>query len=406
MTGNRGTAIVHPAPRHKDDAAACGIALTADVSRVLASEPLFARLSGQLADLLGRRMPVSLQLTGLCDSENAVTELELFCQALAEALDAPGVHATALEITLPGQMPGPATAWQIRRNILGEGPLNIVCDEQSMSGKDFWLQLWELREESNIRAAFWPLVASPCPLLTSEPASNILPELGLQAPSESAWVSASLRLTHYINESGELDDKALATALENMLVRAESVHLASRWPTATMQHDAWMNRRLAIQIDGLGDYASRCRLEPDSHETLQKLRQILLQIRHVLRQQSRQLARTTGVLPAIDQHNPARRLAAGPDRDRWELRWLQAVERSAVGHRNLLVMSPWALFPRGSADLRWMDLLPLLRMADACVFRDRPEILQWSINEFKHFHRRTWALMRQIEADALVAERL
>jgi hypothetical protein len=48
----------------------------------------------------------------------------------------------------------------------------------------------------------------------------------------------------------------------------------------------------------------------------------------------------------------------------------------------------------------------LLRMADACVFRGRPEITQWNINEFKHFHRRTWALMRQIETDALVAERL
>ncbi len=72
----------------------------------------------------------------------------------------------------------------------------------------------------------------------------------------------------------------------------------------------------------------------------------------------------------------------------------------------MLVLSPWALFPRGNGDLRWMDLLPLLRLADACDFRDRPDISDWNINEFKHFHRRTWALMRRIEADTLVAERL
>ena len=406
MTGNRGMAIVHPAQRHEDDVAVYGIALTADVSRILASEPLFARLSGQLADLLGREMPVSLLLTGLGGSEHAVIELETLCQALADALDAPGVHSTALEITLPGQTPDPAVAWRIRRDILGDGPLNIVCDEQSMSAKKFWLQLWELRQESHVRAAFWPLVASACPLLTSEHANNILPESGLQAPPESAWVGASLTLTHYMTACGELDDAALVAALKNVLLRAESVHVSGRWPTAAMQHDAWMNRRLAIRMDGLGDYARRLGLEPGRHETLQKLRQVLLQIRHVLRQQSRRLAKSSGVLPAIDQHNPARKLAAGPDTDRWEMRWLRAVERSATGHRNLLVLSPWALFPRGSADLRWMDLLPLLRMADGCVFRDRPDITQWNINEFKHFHRRTWALMRQIEADALVAERL
>ncbi len=406
MAGNRGTAIERPAPCHDDDVAACGIALATDVSRILASEPLFARLTGQLGDALARRLPVSLLLTGLRDSENPVVELETLCQALADALDAPGTHTAALEITLPGQTPDPDVVWRIRRDTLGEGPLNIICDDRSMAGKNFWLQLWHLREESNICAAFWPLVASPCALLTTEIADNILPGLGLQAPSESAWVTATLTLTRFLDDSGGLDDEALVAALHDLLAKAESMHVIGQWPTAAMQNDAWMNRRLAIRVDGLGDYARRRGLEPGRHETLQKLRQVLLQIRHVLRQQSRQLAQTTGILPAIELHNPARQLGAGPDRDRWEMRWQRAVERSAVRHRNMLVLSPWALFPRGSADLRWMDLLPLLRMADACVFRGRPEITKWNINEFKHFHRRTWALMRQIEADALVAERL
>lgn len=406
MTGNRGTAILRRAACHDDGVSACGIALKTDLPRSLASEPLFARLAGQIADALGRRLAVSLQLFWPQDKEHATAEFESFCRGLAHALDLAGVNKTALEITLTGQTPQPGAAWQIRRDELSAGPLNIICDEPSMSAREFWLQLWDLRAETNVRAAFWPLVTSPCALLTAEHADNILPGLGLQASSESAWITATLSLNDYADSRGELDDAALELALDDVFAKADLAHTNALWPTAVMQHDAWMNRRLAIRVEGLGDYAKRCGLEPERHATLQRLRQILLRIRQVLRQCSQQQAKMNGLLPAIELHNPAGKLPAGPQRDRWESRWLSAVEQAAVRHRNMLVLSPWALFPRGNADLRWMDLLPLLRLADACVFRDKPDISDWNINEFKHFHRRTWALMRRIEADTLVAERL
>lgn len=406
MTGNRGTAILRRAACLDDGVSACGIALKIDLPRILASEPLFARLAGQIADALGRRLAVSLQLFWPQDKEHATAEFESFCRGLAHALDLAGVNKTALEITLTGQTPQPGAAWQIRRDELSAGPLNIICDEPSMSAREFWLQLWDLRAETNVRAAFWPLVTSPCALLTAEHADNILPGLGLQASSESAWITATLSLNDYADSRGELDDAALALALDDVFAKADLAHTNAQWPTAVMQHDAWMNRRLAIRVEGLADYAKRCGLAPEQHATLQQLRRILLRIRQVLRQCSQQQAKMNGLLPAIDLHNPAGKLPAGPQRDRWESRWLSAVEQAAVSHRNMLVLSPWALFPRGNADLRWMDLLPLLRLADACVFRDKPDISDWNINEFKHFHRRTWALMRRIEADTLVAERL
>ena len=349
---------------------------------------------------------MSLHLFWPQDKEHATAEFESFCRGLAHALDLAGVNKTALEITLTGQTPQPGAAWQIRRDVLSAGPLNIICDEPSMSAREFWLQLWDLRAETNVRAAFWPLVTSPCALLTAEHADNILPGLGLQASSESAWITATLSLNDYADSRGELDDSSLALALDDVFAKADLAHTNAQWPTAVMQHDAWMNRRLAIRVEGLADYAKRCGLAPEQHSTLQRLRQILLRIRQVLRQCSQQQAKMNGLLPAIDLHNPAGKLPAGPQRDRWESRWQSAVEQAAVSHRNMLVLSPWALFPRGNADLRWMDLLPLLRLADACVFRDRPDISDWNINEFKHFHRRTWALMRRIEADTLVAERL
>ena len=201
-------------------------------------------------------------------------------------------------------------------------------------------------------------------------------------------------------------NEALAASLLEAVAKLESIHRVARWPTAAMRHDAWMNRRLAIQLDGLGDYALRLGLDPARHDSLQSLRQVLLNVRRVLRQESQRVAKSTEILPAIDLTNPARGLGAGPQKDGWEQRWLRAVDRSGVRHRNLLVLSPWSLFPSGDAAAHYRNLTPLLRLADACVFRERPSLAHWNINEFKHFHQGVWAQTRHLESNALVAERL
>ena len=389
----------------RGDFAQCGIAIKADVERMLASEPCFARLSGQVGDALGRELPISLLLSGL-GVAHARHRFEDFCRQLADALDGPGAHTSLLEISINGKQPEPDVAWRIRRQTLGAGPLNIVLDERSIGAQGFWQQMWRLRAEPLVSIACWPQVRSPCALLTSECAGNVLPKVGLQAPSESAWTFASLSLSEFSNARGELDNDALAASLLEAVTRLESIHRVARWPTAAMRHDAWMNRRLAIQLDGLGDYALRRSLDPARHDSLQSLRQVLLHVRRVLRQESQRVAKSTEVLPAIDLTNPARGLGAGPQKDGWEQRWLRAVDSSGVRHRNLLVLSPWSLFPSGGAAAHYRNLTPLLRLADACVFRERPSLAHWNINEFKHFHQGVWAQTRHLESNALVAERL
>ena len=48
-------------------------------------------------------------------------------------------------------------------------------------------------------------------------------------------------------------------------------------------------------------------------------------------------------------------------RNGWRARWLDAVESSAVRHRNILVLSPWSLFPaKQPADYRFADRWRLL----------------------------------------------
>ncbi len=400
-TGNLGAASARPIS-YRD---AGGIALAIDATRILASEPLFARLSGQIGDMLGRQLPVSLRLAGR-DRDTFAAGFESICRRLADALDLPGPHTALLEITIQASSSDPDIAWRIRRDQLGEGPLNIICDEHSISAHAFWQDLWHLRGEPLVSTAFWPLVTSPCTLLSPELAEDIIPTLGLQAPTESAWASALLLLTDFTSANGDLDVAALETALIDVVAKLEAVHDVVRWPTAAMRQDAWLNRRLAIQLDGLGDYVAKRGLDPCDHETLQELREILRAVRRVLRRQSQRLISANGTLPAIDLCNPAHRLGPGPAKKRWEQRWSQAVDRSAVRHRNMLILSPWALFPSQNADLRYRDLAPLLRLADACAFRRKSQLLHWNINDFKHFHQGVWALMCQLEANALVAERL
>lgn len=404
-TGNVGAASDRRVSCCDEGITTGGIALAIDVTRTLASEPLFARLAGQVGDMLGRQLPVSLRMS-VRDNGESTAEFQSICRRLADALDAPGPHTALLEITIQATSPYPDVAWRIRCDCLGEGPLNILCDEHSISAQALWQCLWRLRAEPLVSTAFWPLVTSPCALLSAEIAENVIPALGLQAPTESAWASASLLLPDFTNSTGDLDEEALEMALINVVAKLESVHDAVRWPTAAMRQDAWMNRRLAIHLDGLGDYAMKRGLDPRDHETLQELRTILRRVRRVLRCQSQRLLTGGGMLPAIDLGNPAHRLGAGPAKDRWEQRWLRAVDRGAMRHRNMLILSPWSLFPSQNADVRYRDLAPLLRLADACAFRQKPPLLHWNINDFKHFHQGVWALMRQLEANALVAERL
>ena len=402
-TGNRGTASVRPFA-FGNDIAASGIALAIDTTRTLASQALFARLAGQVSDLLGRRLAVSLCLSGR-NSNAFMADIQSICRRLADALDAPGAHTSLLEITIPASRADPDTAWRIRCDCLGKGPLNIICDEQSNSPQALWQGLWGLRQEPLVSVACWPLVRSPSALLSPEVAGNIVPVLGLQAPTESAWAGASLWLPDFTNAGGAVNDEALETALIDVVARLEAVHDAAHWPTAAMRQDAWMNRRLAIQLDGLGDYVVKRGIDPCDHETLQELREILQRVRRILRHRSQRLIGSAGMLPAVDLCNPAHWLGAGPAKDRWEQRWLGAVNHGAVRHRNMLVLSPWALFPSQNADLRYRDLAPLLKLADACTFRYKPPLIHWNIKDFKHFHQGIWALTRQLEANALVAER-
>lgn len=320
------------------------------------------------------------------------------CNGLRGACRRAGVGPARMEITIAaGSMPLLA-AWHIRRALLGGGRLNVVfeapgCDDAPLAhrGIGFWHDLWRLRA-APVRTAFWPIVRSACALLAPERAGSVIPGCGLQAPDQSAWLRAEIDLAVLADENGEVDMAALDDVVADIVDEADGVFEATAWTTSKLEHDAWYNRRLAIVPVGIGDIIAMRRLDPERHSSLAEMRRLLARIRKTVVSQSRQRAIRQERLPSIAAGNPCLRLPSGARESCWQRHWHAALERHALRHRNLLVLSPWSLFPSGNADFRYANFLPLLAEADACEFRRHLSLKSWTAVQLKLFHCRARAL--------------
>lgn len=269
----------------------------------------------------------------------------------------------------------------------------------------YWTELWKLSDVPRVHMAFADLVVPQCPLLSAESAMTVLPSLGLQVPKGSAWVMMRMNLARFLRTDGTLDENALHRSLETCVDVGEALHDVTRWSTPDKRHDAWLNRRLGILVTGFGDLLKVMCMDPEEHDSLRLLNQLLIRIRSTLQSRSRAIARRSEQLPAITLSDPSHTLPSGAAREDWRRRWQQAVQTSQIRHRNLLAMSPWSLFPAGTAaDFRYAELLPLLRHADACAVNKTVSIAHWNPKEFKRFHQRARAALQQRSATSLIAK--
>ncbi len=272
-------------------------------------------------------------------------------------------------------------------------------------GDPTWKALWDLRTEPRVRTAFADRVMPQCPLLSAERGRAIVSPIGLQAPADSAWVCMGIDLARFARQGGSLDEQALKQCVETCVDVGETLHDSLAWPTADVQHDAWLNRRLAIVLSGFGDLLCITGMKPSDHDSLRYLNQLLLCLRRSAQSRSRAIAMRSGPVPAIGRSDPSHVLPRGSIREDWRRRWREAVRATLVRHRNLLVISPWSLFPADAhADYQYAELLPLLRHADACAFNRKTSIRHWNFNQFKHFHQRARAVLKQRVATSQIAE--
>ena len=394
-----------------------GAALQLHACEILTSNAAALQAQEQIFDLLVRDLPVAVTVHGLDNSEHAEGLFAQVCGVLESARAEAGAPAASVSIAVDAAFMTPQLVWMTRREILGPGPVYLLANSQLTRPSaiprerrrqdQFWLQCWHLRESAYVRTALAPMVSSPCPLFTSEPAFGILPPHGLQIPPGTAWASMQIELTDYVNERGDLSVFALRESLQRCVDYGDKVHDDTAWPNAAMCHDGWLNRRLAISVNGIGDLARIRGVDPQSFAALQDLGAVLQEIRNIVNAHSRKLATEREHAPSLSIAGGGRDSAGIIGLAGWQSRWQAALQYAATRHRNLLAISPWSMFPRGeSADNRYCDLLPLLAHADVCSFPVPPCIKSWNVNEFKYFHNRTWAVLAQKDAQQMIAEQV
>ena len=394
-----------------DGAASTGATLAVDAAAVARSRVAADRFRQEVFALLARGLPLSVSFANPATGGHA--GFVAVFEQLYRARCAAGVNAGQVSVVLDPLVMAPDAVAKLRRRTIGTGPIRVLVGPLMQQQTDavlrdeVWTQLWRATGKADISAALAPAVISPCTLLSAEPAQSVQPGTALQVPVGTAWLPVRLELTRFTDAKGALALQALEHALRRCVRLGDALHDVVTWPTARLRHDAWHNRRLAIELCGLGDLAAGSGLDPQRFADLQELTELLRWISATMYNESRAVACEAGFLPAFRECDPSLKIPCTQLRHGWRKRWLEAVEAQGLRHRNLITLSPWCVFPRDRpADYRYADLLPLLSYADAGAFPAPPDLAHWNRNEFIDFHRRAWAVLQQRGSRRQIAEGL
>ena len=388
------------------------IPLRVDAQVILGGGSAFQQFREQVGNVLSRNLRLSISIAGLDGGPQAGDCLRRVCAGL-EACTAPYTPTRELELVIGAGALQPDRAWEIRAGMLGRGPLYLLASERNIRTylrdrarfRMCWQALLQLQSERCVRLACAPLVRSCCPLLTHEVGSVVLPRVAVQAPSHSAWLTRTIDLCRFADSNGVLDRARLRAELHACIDASLAAHRCTEWPTASLRHDSWLNRRLAICVSGIGDLVVRRRQDPRDLACLASLRDALRFIQTALSQRSRHIALSGDAVPAIGRLESPH--AAGMDQGRWAAHWNAALHEHATACRYALVLSPWSVFPRLSQpDPAFLNLLPILYFADACAFPEPPVVQDWNVKDFIQLYQRTWATLERRAGVQLFAERV
>ena len=339
-----------PLPVPGSVAGSPGVSMAIAVQRTLHSKPSLRHLAIQLRRHVAQKTAVTLTIFDLGEQDDSIQALEEFCRRLSDA----GVPSSPLISVCLSSPSTPLRAYAlVTRCWFGDGPRFVIPDESQMKhpatendGAGLWHYLWRHRGTRwAVLPAYGGSVSTPCPLLADENANAVLPTAGIHAPAGTAWLPLRLHLPEFADGNGVVDLRLLTTALQACVTYGERMIDQQTWPTRCMQQDAHTNRRIAILVSGIGDLVQARNANPSDLEVLRSLAQLMEHVRSTAWNRSAELAQGEALLPAIARHKPAQAVADGVHNEHWATRWDAAVERCAVRHRNLLVMSPYAVLP-------------------------------------------------------------
>lgn len=385
-----------------------GVPLEIPVRKLLGSP---AGMPGTVRSLLRDRVAVTFSLTDLGGGDTAIDALQGFCNRLRDTLQTCDNRGTNVGTCMYARQ-APLAAYRSATACL-PGPRYVLLDRaylahhgiRHFATEDDWQLLWRHRGgPAPLLPAYGATIRPGCRLLDDEAATSVLPVHGIQVPAGSAWLPVSLHAPGLADDRGDLQWDRVSDTLASGLEVAEDIMSRLHWPHPGQAADATANRRLALSLTGLGDLVARRGLDPRRLETLEWLTAFVRRIRDMLWANSARMARENGILPALRRGDPSDRWDDGDHREHWKLRWQEALEQSAVRHRNMFVVSPYALLPSdGSPAFAYTDLLPVIAFADAWSFAADSCRGDFDQHEFTTFHRRAWAVIRGRRAGSLVA---
>jgi hypothetical protein len=258
-----------------------------------------------------------------------------------------------------------------------------------------WLELWHRRQSTcAAQAVYGESVRSHCSLLADEKTASILPALAMPVPAESAWLPVEMYLPDFADSRGHLIMPAVRAALRACLEANESLAPQLHWSSELQRLDSTTNNRVALLLTGIGDLVAGRGMRASEIHSLRWADSIVRAVQSELLNTSREMARNNDTLPSLLQSDPSNIWHNFEQQHNWSGRWHQTLQAEGVRHRNLLVLSPYSVLPRGSkCSADFTDLLPVLEHADAISFCNAPTFANWNVTEFSRFHRRAWAVI-------------
>jgi len=390
-----------PAPRP------LGAPLGLPVPRLLGDPVLVETIADELASLAAQGLPACLSADGLDGSAEPIRDWQKCCELLADGLARRARSARGTATCMPaGVMP--AAAYRLVTDaVLGRGDRYLALDDRHFGAASdgCWSELFEAsRAGRPLQAVYGDAIRSDCPLLGAERADALTPTGGVRVPAGSAWLCVEVALADFADNRGVVDEDRLFDALTAAHQSAEDALDATAWPNRTLAADAAVNRRLAFVPRGFGDIALRRGNVPGDLRLLRDLGDLARRIRTHLYDRSRRLAACSAPLPALQVPRLACGGPGGEGGTVWNLAFEDALRRTAVRHRNLVVMSPWSVLPsNGPCDPAYRDLLPVIAHADAWAFAGGTLPAGWTAADLRHFHARARAIIESCHAKSFVA---
>lgn len=372
------------------------------------------RLARRLLTAAGKA-PLCLHPVDLPGGSAGLAGWRQFCEWLRDAAARRRVHVSGLATCVHSHHLPLADFHALTDSCFGEGQRFVLLDSLQMQSHCNetvaavaamnWTYLWRERTAPRpVLPVYGGLVRSTCPLLADEAAVTTLPVTGLQVPAHTAWLPVKLDLAKLADSQGTLDRSILKRVISDALQEADRRIDQSCWPGRRRQADARLNRRIAMIVTGIGDLVARRGEDPGALGCLRSMHDLIGEIRAELRAGTARLARQLGEVPSLSRACPPGNWFEGSYHEAWQARFDKARLSAAVRHRNLLALSPYSVLPAADPPTpRFMDLLPLLGLADAWAFADASRLSHWNVTQFKVFHRRARAIIQAAQGASRIA---